>query len=81
MNTQNVITGNAKKIMVILEPYSIDRSPEMSVPQMAPKLLIDPTHDNSSYVNGPVASGVLFDRSTGNADENHPMLQPWQSMM
>lgn len=31
-----------------------------------------PIHESSSFVNGPVLRGVLFERSTGKAGENHP---------
>lgn len=71
-----MITGNAKNTIVFFEPYDIDSSPVKNVPIIAPRLLIEPTHDNSSYVNGPDTSGVLFDRSTGNSDENQPIFAP-----
>lgn len=53
----------------------------MNVPQTEPKLLIEPIHDSSSFVSGPVMRGVLFDRSTGNAGEVHPKVPPWLNIM
>lgn len=46
---------------------SIDNTPQINVPHIDPMLAIEPIHDNSSFVNGPVLSDVLFERSTGKA--------------
>lgn len=75
-----MITRYAKNTIVLFEPHDIDSSPVKNVPQIEPMLLIEPAHDSSSYVNGPDASGVLFDRSSGNAEENHPIFAPCPTM-
>lgn len=75
-----MIKGNANNTIVLFEPYIVDSKPVKNVPNNAPRLLILPTHDSSSVVSGPVVSGVLFDRRTGNADENQPILHPWARM-
>lgn len=76
-----MITGNAKNTVVFFEPYSTDSNPVINVPNIEPKLLIEPIHDKSSFVNGPDTSGVLFDRRIGKAGDKNPILQPCDTIM
>lgn len=44
---------------------------------MDPKLLIDPSHEISSFDKDPVVSGDSFDCSTDNAGESQPEIEEW----
>lgn len=44
---------------------------------MAPKQLIDPSHETCSYVNLPSWSGDSSDFNIANAGAIHPTIQPW----
>lgn len=50
--------------------------PNVNTPVNEPIPLIEPTHDNCSFVKMPVANGVADDNKTGKAGENHPIMQP-----
>lgn len=63
--------------MALLQPKNDAKMPKMNVPTIDPKLLIDPSHDNSSFVNSPSIRGVFSDKSTSKAGESHPEILPW----
>lgn len=44
---------------------------------MPPRAVIDPIHDISSIVGGPVISGVFSDANCGNAGDDQPDVHPW----
>lgn len=67
----------ARNIMHRLDPSNIVSPPNRNVPNVLPKLLIEPIQDSCSFVMGPVVSGVSFDKSVGNAGETHPTQAPW----
>lgn len=75
-NNQNVIDGNAKKIMARLQPKNTDKTPKIKVPTIDPKLEIDPSHDTSSFEISPSTSGVSSDNRMSNAGENQPEILP-----
>lgn len=65
-----MICGNARNIMHRFAPNNAVRAPNIKVPHVEPKLLIEPSEPSCSIVIGPVVRGVEFDRSTGNTGDN-----------
>lgn len=51
------------------------------MPNKAPTLEIDPSHEICSLFNGPSMSGVSSDRSFGSAGENQPTIHPIPSVI
>lgn len=49
-------------------------------PAILTKYTIDPIHDASSTVTGPLDNGVSSDRKIGNAGESHPKPHPAQTV-
>ena len=47
-----------------------------SEPHIPPTQLIEPIHDNSSIVNGPVTRGDFSEDSTGKAGDGQPLVFP-----
>lgn len=47
------------------------------VPGRAPKQFTEPSHDSSSFVNGPDFSGVSFDEKISKAGDTKPMNVPY----
>lgn len=66
--------------MLRFEPRHAVSVPNMNVPHIDPKLLIDPIHESWSVLRGPVLRGVLFDSSTGNAGDTQPTHAPCDKM-
>lgn len=58
----------------ILAPKIDVKNPNVMIPPKAPILLIDPSHDSSSFEIGPDFSGVSSDIKIGNVGDNHPFI-------
>lgn len=73
MRIQNIVDGNARKIIARLHPNSVVKSPNVNEPHTAPTFTIDPIHEISELVNGSeFVNGVSSDNSLGSAGENQP---------
>ena len=63
MSSHTTITGSANSSAARFEPHNAEIVPVKIVPQIAPIEFIEATNEICSFVNGPLASGVSFDRS------------------
>lgn len=65
-----------------LEPMMEIKYPSEIVPQIAPKQLIEPIQEISSFVNNPDSKGVFsFDDKVGNAIARWPIAVPCDNMI
>lgn len=79
INTQYIIAGNAKNVIARFDPIIEDITPKINVPAIAPKDDNDASQPSSSFVIGPVTSGVLSEKRIGRAGESQPTMQPCDS--
>lgn len=69
--------GIAMKYMARFGPINTTKYPKVKVPKIDPAQMVEPNHDASSNVMGPVARGVFSgDISTEIAGDSHPTIVP-----
>lgn len=65
------------KYMARFGPINTTKYPKVNVPKIDPAQMIEPSHEASSNVIGPVASGVFSgDISTESAGDSQPTIVP-----
>lgn len=69
MKIQKPMTGAASTNTLFFDPNRDVKNPKESEPIIAPMQFIEPTHEISSIVSGPVDSGVESDAKIGNAGD------------
>lgn len=55
--------------------------PKIVVPNIAANDGNEPIHDNWTFVNGPLMSGVSSDSNNGSAGDTHPTIVPWSNII
>lgn len=80
INSQNIsVVGTVKKSKTLLAPINDVKYPKSIEPKNPPSGSIEPIHEISSLVNGPVISGVSSEAKYGNAGDVHPTVHPNES--
>lgn len=63
-----------------LQPISDINHPRESAPIKAPRQLIDPIHETSSFDNGPETKGDFSDVKNGRAGDTQPIIAPCENI-
>lgn len=66
--------------MTILRPNRFAIGMTKANPAILTRYTIEPSHEASSTVTGPLGNGVSFDRKTGSAGDSHPSPHPAQTV-
>lgn len=75
------VVGTVKKSKTLLAPINDIKYPKSIEPKKPPNGSIDPIHEISLFVNGPVKSGVSSEANCGNAGDVHPTVHPRESVI
>lgn len=76
--SQNTNAGIPRNVSARLHPTTLAIYPTVNVPRMPPMRFMEPIHDTSSNVNGPVSNGASGDVSSMSAGVIQPDAHPWE---
>lgn len=70
--------GKATRMAVSLRPRRSEQTPQKSVPQTAPRKLMEPSHDMNSSDMGSKPTGGVSEERSGCMGEVHPSIVPME---